>query len=158
MMKDMADNAQPETATMEHLGSQTKTGAASTTSRHLSKRQRLPNRRPAVTETLVVEGQYVEVTVGFAPESGAVREVFLVAGKEGSMLDSLLADAAVAISVALQHGVSPASLAKSVGRLPNGSIAPVDLDRPQSGRRPASLIGAALDLVQSLDSGEVREP
>ncbi len=92
-------------------------------------RNRLPNRRPAVTETLMVEGQSVEVTVGFAPE-GAVREVFLMAGKTGSMLDSLLADAAVSISVALQHGVSPAALAKSVGRLPNGSIAPADLDQP----------------------------
>ncbi len=111
------------------------------------KRKRLPNRRPAVIETLEVEGQSVEVTIALAPESAAVREVFLVAGKEGSMLDSLLADAAVAISVALQHDVPPAALAKSVGRLPNGSIAPADLDQPQSGRVPASPIGAALDLV-----------
>ncbi len=73
------------------------------------------------------------------------------------MLDSLLADAAVAISVALQHGVPPAALAKSVGRLSNGSIAPADLDRPQFGRRPASLIGAALDLLQTFDNGEVGE-
>ncbi len=109
------------------------------------KRKRLPNRRPAVIETLEVEGQSVEVTIGLAPESAAVREVFLVAGKDGSMLNSLLADAAVVISVALQHGVSPAALAESVGRLPNGSIAPANLDRLQSGCRPASLIGAALD-------------
>ncbi len=116
-----------------------------------ARRRRLPNRRPAVTETIEVEGHKVEVTVGFEPESGAVREVFLVAGKEGSMLDSLLADAAVAISVALQHGVHPAALAKSVGRLPNGSIAPADLDQPQSGRVPASPIGAALDLVSDFE-------
>ena len=120
-------------------------------------RKRLPNRRPAITETLEVEGQCVEVTIGFAPEDGAVREVFLAAGKEGSMLDSLLADAAVTISVALQHGVSPAALSKSVGRLPNGNIAPADLDRPQSERRPASLIGAALDLLQSFNHGGVGE-
>ncbi len=113
----------------------------------MPERQRLPNRRPAVTETLVVEGQHVEVTVGFASENGAVREVFLATGKTGSMLDSLLADAAVSISVALQHGVPPAALAKSVGRLPNGSMAPAGLDQPQSGQRPASLIGAALDLL-----------
>ena len=121
-------------------------------------RKRLPNRRPSITETIKVEGQIVEVTVGFAPESGAVREVFLAAGKTGSTLDSLLADAAVAISVALQHGVPPAALAKSAGRLPNGSVAPVDLDRPQSGHRPASLIGAALDFLRSLDDGEAGEP
>ncbi len=121
-------------------------------------RQRLPPRRPAITQTIDLEGQIVEVTVGFAPESGAVREVFLVAGKEGSMLNSLLADAAVAISVALQHGVAPAALAKSVGRLPNGSIAPADLDRLQSDRRPISMIGAALDLLQSFENGEAGEP
>ena len=117
------------------------------TSKGAVARTRLPNRRPAVTETLEVEGQRVEVTVGFAPDSGAVREVFLVAGKTGSMLDSLLADAAVSISVALQHGVSPAALAKSVGRLPNGSSVPADGGQPQSGCRPASLIGAALDML-----------
>ena len=122
----------------------------------LPKRTPLPPRRPAITETLEVEGQIVEVTIGLEPNSGAVREVFLVAGKEGSMLNSLLADAAVAISVALQHGVPPAALANSVGRLPSGSIAPADLDRPQSGRRAASLIGAALDLLQSLDNGGER--
>ena len=118
-------------------------------------RKRLPPRRPAITQTIEVEGQIVEVTIGFAPEDGAVREVFLAAGKTGSMLDSLLADAAVAISVALQHGVPPSALAKSVGRLPNGSIAPADLDRLQSDRRPISLIGGALDLLRSLDDGEV---
>ena len=122
------------------------------------KRQRLPNRRPAVTETLEVEGQRVEVTIGFAPETGAVREMFLAAGKTGSTLDGLLADAAVAISVGLQYGVPPAALAKSVGRLPNGNISPADIDQPQSGRRPASLIGAALDLAQSLNNGEAEEP
>ncbi len=68
-------------------------------------RSRLPNRRPAYTETLEVDGQAFEATVGFDPESGQPRELFLTAGKEGSLLNALLADAAVVISVALQHGV-----------------------------------------------------
>ena len=122
------------------------------------KRKRLPNRRPALTETLEVAGQRVEVTIGFPPETGEVSEMFLVGGKTGSTLDGLLADAAVVISIGLQHGVSPAALAKSASRLPNGSIAPADLDRAQPGRRPASLIGAALDLAQSLNNGEAEEP
>ena len=121
-------------------------------------RSRLPNRRSAITETLEVEGQSVEVSVGFEPEGGAVREMFMVAGKEGSMLNSLLADTAVAVSVALQYGVPPAALAKSVGRLPTGNIAPADLDHLQSERRPASLIGAALDLLQSFENGKERGP
>ncbi len=68
-------------------------------------RSRLPNRRPAYTETLEVDGQAFEATVGFDPESGQPRELFLTAGKEGSLLNALLADAAVVISVAFQHGV-----------------------------------------------------
>ena len=41
---------------------------------------------------------------------------------------AILADAAVAISVAVQHGVPGAALAKSVGRLPTGPVALSDLD------------------------------
>ncbi len=51
-------------------------------------RSRLPNRRPAYTETLEVDGQGFEATVGFDPESGQPRELFLTAGKEGSMLNA----------------------------------------------------------------------
>ncbi len=116
-------------------------------------RARLPNRRPSHTEALEVDGQTFEATVGFDPESGQPREIFLSGGKQGSMMDSLLNDAAVIISVALQHGISAAALVKSVGRVPSGMAAPADLDRVQPGRVPASLIGAALDLVCSFENG-----
>ena len=108
-----------------------------------SPRQRLPNRRPAHTEALEVAGQSFTATVGFDPESGRPRELFLTAGKEGSMLNALLADAAVTISIALQSGISPAALAKSIGRLPAVPIGPADLENPRPGRVPASPIGAA---------------
>ncbi len=117
----------------------------------MSTRKRLPNRRPSHTETLEVDGRALTATIGFDPESGQPRELFLTAGKEGSMLDTLLADAAVTISVALQHGVQPAALAKSVGRLPAVPIGPADLENPRPGRAPASPIGAALDLVSSFE-------
>ncbi len=110
-------------------------------------RSRLPNRRPAYTETLEVDGQAFEATVGCDPEDGSPRELFLTAGKEGSMLNALLADAAVVISVALQHGVPAAALAKSVGRLPASPVAPADLDLAPGQKVPASPIGAALDLL-----------
>lgn len=116
-----------------------------------SPRQRLPNRRPSHTETLDVAGQAFTACVGFDPETEAPRELFLTAGKEGSMLNALLADAAVAISVALQSGVPAAALAKSVGRLPAGPVAPADLEGPRHGRVPASPIGAALDLLRRFD-------
>ncbi len=74
-------------------------------------RQRLPNRRPSHTEALEVAGQVFTATVGFDPKSDQPRELFLTAGKEGSLLNALLADAAVVISVALQSGVPATALA-----------------------------------------------
>ena len=114
-------------------------------------RQRLPNRRPSHTETLEVAGQPFTASVGFDPEDGRPRELFLTAGKEGSLINAMLADAAVVISVALQHGVSAKALAKSVGRLPEGPVTPADLDRDKPARIPASPIGAALDFLRSLE-------
>ncbi len=109
-------------------------------------RFRLPNRRPAYTETLEADGQAFTATIGF-DECAQPREVFMAAGKEGSMLNALLADAAVVISIALQHGIPAAALTKSIGRLPAGPVTPADLEGPRPGRVPASPIGAALDLV-----------
>ncbi len=116
-------------------------------------RQRLPNRRPSHTETLAVAGQTFTATVGFDPATCRPCEVFLTGGKEGSTLDALLADAAVVISVALQHGVSAKALAKSIGRLPEMATTPADLDQAQPARLPASPIGAALDLLRSFENG-----
>ncbi|MCZ6588387.1 MAG: ribonucleotide reductase [Alphaproteobacteria bacterium] len=113
----------------------------------MSTRKRLPNRRPSHTETLQVDGQVFTATVGFDPENDQPRELFLVAGKEGSMLNAMLADAAVVISITLQHGIPAAALTKSVGQLPAGPVTPADLEGPRPGRVPASPIGAALDLV-----------
>ncbi len=112
----------------------------------MSTRKRLRNRRPSHTETLRVHGQVFTATVGFDPESGQPRELFLTAGKEGSLLNAMLADAAV-VSVALQSGVPAAALAKSVGRLPASPVTPAELENFQPGRVPASPIVAALDLV-----------
>ncbi len=116
-----------------------------------STRQRLPNRRPAHTEALEVAGQVFTATVGFDPESGQPRELFLTAGKEGSLLNAMLADVAVVISVALQSGIPAAALAKSIGRLPGGPVTPADLEGPRPGRVPASPIGAALDLLRRFE-------
>ena len=114
-------------------------------------RQRLPNRRPSHVETMEVAGQVFTACVGFDPDTGQPRELFLDAGKEGSLLNALLADAAVIISIALQHGVPAAALAKSVGRLPAGPVAPVDLDYGPGQKVPASPIAAALDLLRRFD-------
>lgn len=111
----------------------------------------LPNRRPTHVEILEVAGQTFTVTDGFDPESGQPRGQFLTAGKEGLMLNALLAEASVVISIALQPGILAAALAKSIGRLSAGPVTPVDLERPRPGRVPASPIGAALDLLRRFE-------
>ena len=116
-----------------------------------SNRRRLPNRRPCHTEALEIAGQVFTATIGFDPEDDSPRELFLTAGKEGSMLNALLADAAVVISVALQHGVPGEALARSVGRLPAGPVTPADLDHAPGRKVPASPIGAALDLITAFE-------
>ncbi len=116
------------------------------------RRRRLPNRRPSVTEALEVGGQVVMATVGFDPEDDSPRELFLKAGKEGSLLNALLDDAAVVISIALQCGVSAETLARSVGRLPATPLTPAELDHAQGRKVPASPIGAALDLITAFEN------
>jgi ribonucleoside-diphosphate reductase alpha chain len=118
-----------------------------------STRLRLPNRRPAVTETLEVPGQCFTATIGFDPANAQPREVFLAGAKGGSALAAILADAAVVISVALQHDIPAEALAKSVGRLPGGPVAPADLDTASERLVSMSPIGAALDLVARWQAG-----
>ena len=69
---------------------------------------------------------------------------------------ALLSDATVAISVALQHGVPAAAMAKSMGRLPNVATDPGSLAQLGVSTEPASPIGAALDLLCRLEAPEPR--
>ena len=101
-------------------------------------RTRLPHRRRAETTELAIGGMPVLATVGF-DDNGQPAELFLNGGKTGSAMDALLGDAAVAISIALQHGVRAAALAKSVTRI----LEPID----GPAIKAASPIGAALDLI-----------
>ncbi len=104
-------------------------------------RQRLPDRRPSVTECLSwQDGRRIHVTAGFAIEDSqaVVRELFLRGGGQvGSERDFLLDDVAVLISRLLQHGDGVAKLSAGVSRLPSGE--------------PASVIGAALDLAARIE-------
>ncbi len=110
-------------------------------------RTRLPNRRPSHVETLEVAGQEFTACIGFDPETGQPRELFLDAPKRDSMFGAMLADAATCISVALQFGVPIHALAKSVGRAPDLSTLPGSVDQLAAGNQPASPIGAAIDLL-----------
>lgn len=120
-------------------------------------RQRLPNRRECHTETLDVAGQTFKACIGFDPETGTPRELFLNGGKEGSQFDGMLSDAATVISVALQFGIPPAAFRRSMGRSPNLSTMPGSIDQLAAGSQPASPIGAAIDLLCSFETGASEE-
>lgn len=77
----------------------------------------LPQRRPNLTMDAIWDGHLITVTIGFDPATGAAREVFANTPRGGAML-ATLADTSVLISIALQHGIAPADLAKSLGRIP----------------------------------------
>ena len=111
-----------------------------------------PNRRLALTHDIEIGDCRATATIGF-DEANWPREVFLVGGKAGSDIAKILDDAAVVISIALQHGISAAALAKSVGRQPPLPLLPSDLDKPDDDRdRPAAtVLGVVLDLVSNLE-------
>lgn len=114
-------------------------------------RQRLPDRRPAISEVIEIGGQTYTATAGIDLSVPGVREVFLSAAKEGSGMDAILGDAAVVISVALQHGVPVEALAKSVARVRTAPPAPEELGVERlSKTAPASAIGAALDFLRDV--------
>lgn len=108
-------------------------------------RQRLPNRRLLETHLLQVPGRNISFELGIGFASGRPREIFLSGAKAGSEMAAVMADAAVAISVALQHGVRASEMAKSIAREPE------ELDGPSTA--PASIIGVTLDLLAELEKG-----
>lgn len=83
---------------------------------------------------LVHDCRPYSVTIGFDLSTGKIGEVFTHGAKIGSAMDGILDDACVALSLLLRHGVAPAALAASMGRLGDG-------------KTPASIIGALSDLL-----------
>jgi hypothetical protein len=104
----------------------------------------LPTRRPSTTVDAIWQDQGLSVpheltvTVGLYPD-GRPGEVFVNTAKGGQM-QAVLADACVLVSLLLQHGVSPADMAKSLGRVP-------DLSRGKGDTAPASPIGAVVEAL-----------
>ena len=96
-------------------------------------RERLPDRRPSETMTFDHDGTSYALTIGFYLD-GRPGEAFTGNAKVGSGVEAVLDDAAILISLLLQHGVAPAALARAVGRLGDGTA-------------PASVIGAICDLL-----------
>ncbi len=110
----------------------------------MSGRDSLPTRRSAETFDfrMAIERGANPVdftaTVGRHPD-GRIGEIFLNFRKLGTAVDASACDAAIAVSLALQHGVPLETLRRSMKRNEDGS--------------PSSPIGMTLDLVASAEAG-----
>jgi len=102
----------------------------------MTRRERLPNRRPAGTFDIEVAGLAYTVTIGRFPD-GRVGEIFLQNHKPGSQSDSNARDAAVAASLALQHRCPLDTLRRALLRDSQG--------------RASTPLGVALDLLAEDD-------
>lgn len=105
-------------------------------------REALPNRRECETHELRFpwpDGERYHVTVGEF-DDGRAAEVFLHGAKVGSDADGLHADIGVLLSRALQFRDTLEQLAAGMARLGDGTT-------------PASIVGAALDLLVKTRAG-----
>ena len=95
-------------------------------------RDRLPNRRPAISTSFERDGASFEMTAGYYPD-GRAGEIFLNADRANSLLDFLMSDAAILASIALQYGAPLDEIRHALKRDIRGEA--------------ASPIGAALDKI-----------
>lgn len=98
----------------------------------MTDRDILPNRRLSENLEFERDGSRYRMTVGYHP-SGEVGEIFLNADRAESLLDVLVNDAAILVSLCLQHGVTLAKITHAVKRDKLGLA--------------SSPIGAALDRI-----------
>jgi hypothetical protein len=100
--------------------------------RDAPRRDRLPNRRGALSTSFERDGAHFQMTAGFYPD-GRAGEVFVNADRANSLLDFLMSDAAILVSLALQYGAPLDEIRHALKRDVRGTA--------------ASPIGAALDLI-----------
>jgi len=104
-------------------------------------RKQLPNRRPNVTVETHWQGHAISVTVGFHPKHGTAMEVFADT-QSGGQMQCAVRDGCILASVALQHGATPAELAKSMSRVPDYT----------GTERAASPLGVIAQVVAEVDA------
>ena len=98
-------------------------------------RQSLPNRRYSENVDFEHESIRYTATVGYSPETHQITEMFVTCCKIGSGADSAARDAAIAVSLALQHGADITRLRAAMSRNEDGSA--------------SSPIGRMLDILAS---------
>jgi hypothetical protein len=98
-------------------------------------RNRLPNRRPAESFELEVEGLLYTATVGRFPD-GKIGELFLNNHKSNSSADTAARESAIVFSIAIQHGADPETIRRALCRDSQG--------------RASGPLGAALDIIMGV--------
>ena len=111
---------------------------AQTTYDRAMMRRILPQRRAAETFTVVCRNQPVTITAGFY-DDGTLGEVFITTAKSGADLQNIANDAAVILSLALQHHVNIEVIRHAVTGCNDGS--------------PASILGAVVDCLSAIARG-----
>ena len=100
-------------------------------------RKRLPKSRPSMTTSFSVGGAEGYMTAGSYPEDGAIGELFLKLGKQGSTLAGVMDAFSIAISIALQYGVPLEAL---VGKFINQEFEPKGMTDDQDVRMAKSVV------------------
>ena len=96
-------------------------------------RAKLPNRRPAISFAVEHRGHSYVVSIGNDGSSNAPLEVFISFDQSGSELEATARDAAIVVSLALQHGCPVETIRDALTKDHDGS--------------PASIVGAVLEAM-----------
>jgi hypothetical protein len=100
----------------------------------MTSRQTLPNRRRCETLEIEHAGHWFSLTFS-RYHDGRPAEIFLSSRNSGSPLEAIARDAAVTVSLALQHGAPLATIRQALTKDHDGG--------------PAPLLGTALDIVEA---------
>src|SRR5258707_3951459 len=98
----------------------------------MTPRRRLPNRRASITFTFEVGGLTYTATVSRYSD-GEIGELFINNHRSNSSADTNARDAAIAFSIAVQHGADPEVIRRALCRDSHG--------------RASGPLAAALDLI-----------
>ena len=82
----------------------------------MTQRHRLPDRRRGETIEFYHDCHGYTLTIGHY-RGGRVGEVFLNAHKSGGALESVARDAAIVVSIALQHGADLGTIRRALTRV-----------------------------------------
>lgn len=105
-------------------------------------RNKLPDRRPAITDIVVHNDHKFHITFGFDMEC-QIREVFCADPRVGSDIHALLIDSCILISIYLQSGGEMEKLVTSLGENRN--------EKEDKGP-PSSIIGAIAHAILELQN------